>query len=128
MVDRRTALSIISSWDHCQRFSPSQISNTSRAGFEPAQNLSSGFAEGSCAELITTNPRRRCNSTTAILMKRKHLLILRLLIFKLLFLKVQSLSQRIICYSKCLQNIIENLTCKPERNIWNKVKKSSKMG
>ena len=43
MVDRRKAFSLISSRDHCQRSSPSRISDTPRAGFEPAQNLSSGF-------------------------------------------------------------------------------------
>ena len=35
MVDRRTAFSFISSHDHCQRPSPSRISDTPRAGFEP---------------------------------------------------------------------------------------------
>ena len=40
MVDRRKAFSLISSRDHCQRSSPSWISDTPRAGFEPAQNLS----------------------------------------------------------------------------------------
>ena len=45
MVDRR---------DHCQSSSPTGISDTPRAGFEPAQNLSSGFAEWSCAVLIIT--------------------------------------------------------------------------
>ena len=39
MVDRRKAFSLISSRDHCQRSSPSRISDTPRAGFEPAQNL-----------------------------------------------------------------------------------------
>ena len=43
MVDRRKALSFLSSWDHCQRFSPLKISCTPRAGFEFLQNLSSGF-------------------------------------------------------------------------------------
>ena len=43
MVDRRKVFSLISSWDHCQRSSPSRISDTPRARFEPAQNLSSGF-------------------------------------------------------------------------------------
>ena len=33
MVDRRKAFSLISSRDHCQRSSPSRISNTPRAGF-----------------------------------------------------------------------------------------------
>ena len=41
-------------WDYCQRSSPSPISDTPRAGFEPAQNLSSGLVEWSCAVVITT--------------------------------------------------------------------------
>ena len=45
MVDRRKAVSLISSWDHCQRSSPSRIFDMARAGFEPAQNLSSGLVE-----------------------------------------------------------------------------------
>ena len=45
MVDQRKTLGFISSRDHCQRFSPSQISDTPQAGFEPAQNLSSHFVE-----------------------------------------------------------------------------------
>ena len=45
MVDRRRALSLITSWDHCRRSSPSQISFTPQAVFEPAQNLSSSFVE-----------------------------------------------------------------------------------
>ena len=40
MIDRRKACSLISSRDHCQRSSPSRISDTPQAGFEPAQNLS----------------------------------------------------------------------------------------
>ena len=58
MVDWRKMFSLISSQDHCQRYSPSRISDTTRAGFEPAQNLSSGLAEWSCAVVITTAPRR----------------------------------------------------------------------
>ena len=45
MVDRRKAFSLISSRDHCQRSSPSRISDTPQVGFKPAQNLSSGFVE-----------------------------------------------------------------------------------
>ena len=45
IVDRRTAFSLISSRDHCQRPSPSRISNMSQAGFQPAQDLRSGLAE-----------------------------------------------------------------------------------
>ena len=58
MVDRRKAFSHISSRDHCQRSSPSRISHTPRAGFEPAQNLNSGLVEWGCAVVITTTPRR----------------------------------------------------------------------
>ena len=56
MVDRRKAFSLISSRDHCQRSSPSRISDTPRAEFEPAQNLSSDLVEWSCAVVITTKP------------------------------------------------------------------------
>ena len=42
MVDRRKAFSLISSRDHCQRSLSSWISDTPWAGFEPAQNQSSG--------------------------------------------------------------------------------------
>ena len=57
MVDRRKTSSLISSRDHCQRSSPSRISDTPQAGFEPAQNLSLGLVEWSCAVGITTTPR-----------------------------------------------------------------------
>ena len=63
MVDRRKAFSLISSRGHCQRSSPSQISDTPRVGFESAQNLSSDFVEGSCAVVITTTPRRHKTTT-----------------------------------------------------------------
>ena len=52
MIDRRQAFSLISSRGYCQRSSPSQISDTPRAKFEPKQNLSSGFVEGSCVVVI----------------------------------------------------------------------------
>ena len=54
MVDRQKAFSLISSRDHYQRSSPSRISDTLWAGFEPVQNLSSGLVEWSCAVVITT--------------------------------------------------------------------------
>ena len=54
MVDRRRAFSLISSRDHCQRSSSSRISDTPRAEFEPAQNLSSGLVEWSCAVVISS--------------------------------------------------------------------------
>ena len=52
MFDWWKAFSLISSRDHCQRSSQSQISNMPRAGFEPVQNLSSGLVEWSCAVVI----------------------------------------------------------------------------
>ena len=58
MVNRRKAFSLISSRDHCQRSWLSRISDTPRAWFEPALNLSSGFDEWSCAVVITTTPWR----------------------------------------------------------------------
>ena len=39
MVDRQRALSFTPSQDHCEWFSPSQISVTLTAEFEPKQNL-----------------------------------------------------------------------------------------
>ena len=55
MAHQLKAFSLISSWVHCQRFSPStQISNTIGVGFKPAQNLSSGLVESSCA--VNTSP------------------------------------------------------------------------
>ena len=57
-VGRWKAFSFISSPDHCQGSSSSRISDTPWAWFEPAQSQSSGFAEWSCAAVITTTPRR----------------------------------------------------------------------
>ena len=62
MVDRQKVFSLISSRDHCERSSPSQISDTLRAGFEPAQKLSSALVEWSCAVVII-------NSTHGIVVK-----------------------------------------------------------
>ena len=45
VADQRKAFSHISSLGHCQKFSPLQIYPTTWAGFEPAQNLSSGLNE-----------------------------------------------------------------------------------
>ena len=62
MVARQKMLNLISCRDHCQRSSLSQISDTARAGFEPAANLSSALVEWSCAVVITTTPQRHCNN------------------------------------------------------------------
>ena len=67
MVDLRKVFSLISSRDHCQRSSPSWISDTPRAGFEPVQKLSSGLVEWSCAVVISTTPRRHWVKYIALL-------------------------------------------------------------
>ena len=46
------ALSLIYSQNICQRFSPSQISNTERVELEAVLNLNSGFVERSCIIVI----------------------------------------------------------------------------
>ena len=67
------AFSLIFSRDHCQRSSPSRISDTPRAGFEPAQNLSSGLVEWNFAIVITNIPRRH-NTKSWISWEQKELL------------------------------------------------------
>ena len=57
MVDQREVFSLISSRDHCQRSSPSRISDMPWAGFEPVENLISGLVKWSCAVVITTTPQ-----------------------------------------------------------------------
>ena len=59
MVDRQNTFSLISNRDYCQRSSPSWISDTPWAEFEPAQNLSSCLVEWSFEVVITTTPQRR---------------------------------------------------------------------
>ena len=59
MVGRRKAFDPISSRDHSQRSSPSQIFETLRAGFKPAQSMSSYFFEGICAVVIATTLQRQ---------------------------------------------------------------------
>lgn len=53
MFDQQNNLSLISSWDHCRRFSLLQIFNLSQAGLKPEQNLISCFAEWIWAEVLT---------------------------------------------------------------------------
>ena len=62
IVDWRKVLSFIYSRDHCQRSSPSRISDKTRTGFKPAQNTSSGLVEWNCAVAITTTPRHHGSS------------------------------------------------------------------
>ena len=72
MVDRRKAISLISSRNHCQRSSPSRISDMARTVFEPAQNLSLGLVGWSCAVVITTTPQRLLNISLLVFMQRQY--------------------------------------------------------
>ena len=55
--ERRSAL--FPAWTIVKDSPPSEVSDMPRVGFKPAQNLSWGFSEWSCSELITTTPRRQ---------------------------------------------------------------------
>ena len=58
MIDRRKALSLVSSRNRYHKFSPLQISDALRVGFEAAQNLRSAFVEWDSAVMITNTPQR----------------------------------------------------------------------
>lgn len=61
IIDRRKAISIASSRDLCQRFSPSRISDLTLTWFEPALKLSSNVCRielCSCVNHYTTAPSR----------------------------------------------------------------------
>ena len=66
MVDQWRTVSLVSNWDHCQRSSQPEISDMPQTGFEPVQNLISGFIEWSCAVVITTMPRRHYTTSIGI--------------------------------------------------------------
>ena len=72
IVDQWKMSSLISSRDYYQRSSLLQISDMLRAGFEPAQNLSSGFVECSRSVVITTT--RWCRWVLCSGSKRKAIL------------------------------------------------------
>ena len=71
-------VNLVSSQDHCQRSSPFPISDKLQAGFEPAQDLSSGLVEWSCAVVIITTPRYYC-----------------MIVFSIIFLSIISLMQSV---------------------------------
>ena len=72
IVDQWKMSSLISSRDYYQRSSLLQISDMLRAGFEPAQNLSSGFVEWSRSVVISTT--RWCQWVLCSGSKRKAIL------------------------------------------------------
>ena len=45
MVDQSKPFGLIFNQDHHPRFLPLQMQDTTQAGYEPVQNLSSGFTE-----------------------------------------------------------------------------------
>ena len=55
-VTKTSCWCLFSKQDHIQRFSPSQTSDNPRAGFEPAQNLTSGFVVWRWVVVITSTP------------------------------------------------------------------------
>lgn len=59
MVDRPKTLLLVG--DHCQIFPPSQASDTTLKGLDPAQNLHSGLAEYSCRVDHYTTAPAACN-------------------------------------------------------------------
>ena len=65
MGGRWKEFSVISSGSYCQISTPSRISNTPRAGFEPTQDPSLGFVKWSCAVVITATPRSQMKSITS---------------------------------------------------------------
>ena len=65
MANQGKTCSLISNHYHCQRSSPSWISNMTWAGFEPVQNLSLSLAECSCAVVITTTLQYHCRYDVA---------------------------------------------------------------
>ena len=77
MTDRQKAFSLVFSQDHCQRSSPSWISDTPWARFELAQNLSSDLVEWSYGynHYIMTpqdllNKEHYCYKINSLLMKK----------------------------------------------------------
>ena len=68
MVGQWKTFSLISRWDHYQRFSSSHISNT-QVGFKVALNQISGFVEWSCSVVITT--AIRCHTLLSACLSRR---------------------------------------------------------
>ena len=62
MTDQEKVLSLIFIWDHCWRFSLSQIFDKPQAKCDIPLNLNSGFAEYSFTVVITTTPRCHCST------------------------------------------------------------------
>ena len=53
----RKALSLISSWDHCQRLSPSPISSMLEAGLDLCKTRIKAYAKWDCENHYTTVPK-----------------------------------------------------------------------
>ena len=87
--------SLISSRNHCQRSSSSRMSDTLRAGFGSAQNLSSSLIKWSC----TTTPSRQVFNMFLILyFKTKRELFQK---FWFVIFKKQKLPPEVFCKKRC---------------------------
>ena len=96
---------LISSHDNCWRFSPSQTSDKPQAGYEPAQNLSSGFAEWGYAVVITTTSSSLQHFTATKILKLVILFLVRFFntyIFQFLQLRCQWRLFKSL-FEKCIQ-------------------------
>ena len=68
IFEQRKALSLISSRDHCQRFSPLQISDTLREESKSAKNLSTDFVEWSFVVVFSQKKSVKNNKAQHIYM------------------------------------------------------------
>ena len=103
-------LRLTSSQDHCQRFSPSHISDNPPAGFEPAQNLSSDFVEWSCAVVITATPFFTCFTYDKGDSKDYW-------IFRISYLKVNKIRQWLYCSSFYYELGCSSSPCRAKPNL-----------
>ena len=122
MVDRRKVISLISSRDHCQRSSLSRISDTPRVGFEPAQNLSSGLVEWSCAVVITTAPQNHKNKRHGLKYNEYKCLSKMMLICMMMMISNIS-KMMLICIKQHLGSIWRSVQKKIKQH-WDWVEKS----
>ena len=79
---RGKAFSRISCWNHYQSLSPSQTSDTPRAGFESGQTREFSFLEWSCAVVITTATRHHVMPGSMILILLSNLFPFKINFFK----------------------------------------------
>ena len=125
MVNRQKAVSLITSRDHCRRYSLSRVSDTPQAGSEPAQSLNSGFVEWTCAVVITTAPWLHITTNySAEVFNSLHSLrkmhanhvsyknnILKHRLFNFLLREYVYLLEILISWNKCSKNVLPRNSC-----------------